>query len=445
MKRGVTLFLLLAAGGLFWAAGDRNGRLLDQRRELRLTNTDPLENAPPLVAFTTVAMGGFRGIVADILWLRSVELQEEGRYFELVQLADWITKLEPRFTSVWAYHAWNLAYNVSVLFNDPRDRWRWVSNGMKLLRDEGIVYNPDDARLLHELGWIFQHKIGGDTDQAHPFYKRAWALEMRELFDGPAPDYAFCTANPDDPAVRRLREEYKLEPRVMEEIDEARGPLDWRLPQAHAIYWATLSRAAAVEDFDAKAAERMIFQSLADAFRRGSLFVNEERGQFIPSPNLALIPRVDESLRASIAEFPDDPTLKRAHANFLREAIVALYNFSRASEARRLFQVLAKTYPDEVQGDSLEAFVYSAVTPQGRDLTEREARSLVDGALYQSAFWRMLGDGDRALGLEAQARLVWSRYMDSLQGEEHVERVGLPPLDELRRMASDKASADLGL
>src|SRR6266853_1021609 len=109
---------------------------------LHQSRGEPLENSPPLVAFTTVALGGFRGIIADVLWLRATELQKDGKYFELVQLADWITKLEPRFAQVWAFHAWNMAYNVSVLFNDPPDRWRWVRQGIVLLRDEGLKYNP---------------------------------------------------------------------------------------------------------------------------------------------------------------------------------------------------------------------------------------------------------------------------------------------------------------
>lgn len=87
------------------------------------------------MAFTTVALGGFRGIIADMLWMRASELQNEGKFFELAQLADWITKLEPRFPTVWAFHAWNMAYNISVLFPDPEDRWRWVQQGIRLLRD----------------------------------------------------------------------------------------------------------------------------------------------------------------------------------------------------------------------------------------------------------------------------------------------------------------------
>src|SRR5262250_1410674 len=64
---------------------------------LGLTRVQPLENAPPVLAFTTVALGGFRGLISNILWIRANDLQQEDRFFEQVQLADWITKLQPSF------------------------------------------------------------------------------------------------------------------------------------------------------------------------------------------------------------------------------------------------------------------------------------------------------------------------------------------------------------
>ena len=106
MKRALPTVLWLALSGLlFWQAGLRQGALVADRRELLPGEVDIAENMPPLVAFTTVALGGFRGLIADALWLRVTRLQEEGRYFEIVQLSDWITKLEPHFTPVWGFHA----------------------------------------------------------------------------------------------------------------------------------------------------------------------------------------------------------------------------------------------------------------------------------------------------------------------------------------------------
>ncbi len=79
-----------------------------------------LQNAPPLLAFTTVALGGFRGLISNFLWIRANDLQQDDKFFEAAQLADWITKLEPTFAQVWLFQAWNMAYNISVKFKDFR-------------------------------------------------------------------------------------------------------------------------------------------------------------------------------------------------------------------------------------------------------------------------------------------------------------------------------------
>src|SRR5512147_568503 len=105
------------------------------RQRLGLTRVEPLENAPPVLAFTTVALGGFRGLISNMLWIRASELQEEDKFFEMVQLSDWITKLEPHFSQVWVHEAWNMAFNISVKFKGTApgeypDRWRWVRRGI---------------------------------------------------------------------------------------------------------------------------------------------------------------------------------------------------------------------------------------------------------------------------------------------------------------------------
>ena len=166
MKRALLLILAIAALAL--AAGTLNVRLLHQRTAQQLTLAPPTENLPPTVALTTIALGGFRGILADILWMRAGALQEEGRHFELVQLADWISRLQPRSPAIWAFHAWNMAYNISTLMTNPDERWRWVHNGIRLLRDEALPANPGAARLYQELAWIFLHKLGTDSDPAAP-------------------------------------------------------------------------------------------------------------------------------------------------------------------------------------------------------------------------------------------------------------------------------------
>ncbi|MFI4913170.1 MAG: hypothetical protein ACIAQZ_16040 [Sedimentisphaeraceae bacterium JB056] len=155
------------------------------RKELKLVSNEPLENAPPALAFATVAMGAFRGLVVDILWMRADKLKEEGQFFDAKQLAEWITVLQPRFAAVWDFQAWNMAYNISVAMpnTQPAERWKWVQNGYELLRDKGIVQNPNSIILYRSLAWIFQHKIGGVTDDNHKYYKLQIALAVNPLVE----------------------------------------------------------------------------------------------------------------------------------------------------------------------------------------------------------------------------------------------------------------------
>jgi hypothetical protein len=182
----VIMFLGLTAGvGLLYAAGAQLDYINAQREVMKIVINPALENAPPSLAFATVAMGAFRGLVVDILWMRADKLKEEGQFFDARQLAEWITKLQPRFAAVWEFHAWNMAYNISVAIpaTQPEQRWKWVKNGYELLRDEGIPLNPKSVGLYQELARIFQHKMGGVTDDAQEYYKLQFAEEIGPLLE----------------------------------------------------------------------------------------------------------------------------------------------------------------------------------------------------------------------------------------------------------------------
>ncbi|MGD0596571.1 MAG: hypothetical protein ABSA64_03490 [Sedimentisphaerales bacterium] len=174
---------VVLAVALLTVAGMRLDFINSQRVEMKLISNEPLQNAPPSLAFATVAMGAFRGLVVDVLWMRADKLKEQGQYFDARQLAEWITVLQPRFAQVWAFQAWNMAYNISVAIpaEQPDQRWQWVKNGYELLRDKGIPLNPKSIGLYRELGRIFQHKIGSNSDDDHKYYKLQLALAMEPL------------------------------------------------------------------------------------------------------------------------------------------------------------------------------------------------------------------------------------------------------------------------
>ena len=99
-----------------------------------------------------------------------------------------ITKLQPRFGEVWAFHGHNLAYNLSVMTSTPEERWRLVNAGIDLVRNKGLRYNPNDLILYKELAFWFAHKIDGVSDDAHLFYKRKFAQEWHLLLGPPPAD-----------------------------------------------------------------------------------------------------------------------------------------------------------------------------------------------------------------------------------------------------------------
>ncbi len=183
---------IVLAVGLFIGAGIQLNSINRQRQDMHLIIDTP-ENIPPSLAFATIATGAFRGLIVDILWMRADKLKEEGQFFDARQLAEWITILQPRFASVWEFQAWNMAYNISVAIPEtqPEQRWQWVRNGYELLRDQAIdKYKLKNITLYRELGRIFQHKIGGVSDDAHKYYKLQLALAMEPLL-GPADNQYF--------------------------------------------------------------------------------------------------------------------------------------------------------------------------------------------------------------------------------------------------------------
>jgi hypothetical protein len=60
----IWLVCILLAIALLIIAGDKLDFINSQRLQMRLISNEPLENAPPSLAFATVAMGAFRGLVA---------------------------------------------------------------------------------------------------------------------------------------------------------------------------------------------------------------------------------------------------------------------------------------------------------------------------------------------------------------------------------------------
>jgi hypothetical protein len=422
------------------------------RDALGLTRIQPLENAPPVLAFTTVALGGFRGLISNVLWIRASDLQDDDKYFEMAQLADWITKLEPHFVQVWLVQSWNMAYNISVKFKDFPDRWRWVERGIELLRDDGLRFNPNETLIYRELAWFFQHKMGANMDDANVYYKQQWANEMADVFDKKSPDLDQLIHPQTDDQKRRaklLRETYKMDPEFMKEVNDRYGPLEWRLPEAHAIYWAALGlkRAALnpskVKEEDLITLRRVVYQSMQISFQRGKLVANPFVKAFEFGPNLDIIPKVSAAYeQAAKEDAKNQDHIEKAHRNFLKDAVYFLYVHNRIKDAAQWYQYLGTKYPNNTLLDyqtnsfprnlSLDEYAVSRVQEDVSETMSRDrVKAIIEGLLANALTSLAIGDDERAAGYKLLAQKVRETYASKTKARG--EALVISSVDDIQR------------
>ena len=413
------------------------------RADMGFTRLQPLENAPPVLAFTTVALGGFRGLISNMLWIRATQLQEDGKYFEMVQLADWITKLQPHFVTVWVHQAWNLAYNISVKFPDHEDRWLWVQRGIELLRDHGLKYNPQETMIYRELAWFFQHKMGANLDDANMLYKAEWAAAWDQLLMEGKPDYEVLLdpQTPEDKErVQVMRDVYKMDPAIMQKVDEEYGPFEWRLPESHAMYWAFLGLKVSEREKDYIQLRRVIFQGMQMAFLRGRMIEfpvadpsapGEFSKAFEFGPNLDITEKTNSAYEEMMGA--DEKYLQNigtAHKNFLRTAVYFLYTHNRMQESEKWYDYVREKYPDSINS-TLEEYVFARVEEEFGSTSQDRLKGMLMGFIERSLIDIAMGQEEKAIAGEMLARKMRKRYYDEIN-ESQVVRIKLPTVQEMK-------------
>ena len=299
------------------------------------------------VRYVMVGLAGLRGVVSEVLWLRADRLQRQGRYFELVQLSDWINALDPRATEAWVFNAWNLSYNVSSMLPDPDARLPWVAAGISLLRDRAIPANPASPELYRELGWLYQNKVGGRDDAAHPLYQLELARENTPLAQtAPA---ARLSLPPD--------------PDVVADLERRFGKLDWRIPNTHALYWAWKGLALDPKGFQREALRRMVQQNLAAMLSEGRFTGDLVRGEYRTEPNFDVLPGLHAFFEETVRETPDE---LRIYCIFLSTVVQKAARAGRVDDARDAYARLATLLPKVKDAPALppyEALAQGAPLP----------------------------------------------------------------------------------
>ena len=134
------------------------GMLSEMRREYKLS-PGQLGKIDPASTAMSLATLGMRGVAATLLWEQANKYKKKDNFDGFKAAANQLAKLQPNFVSVWQFQAWNIAYNISVEFDNFEHRYHWVKKGVDYLV-EGTEYNEDEPLLLWDAGWFFGHKMG---------------------------------------------------------------------------------------------------------------------------------------------------------------------------------------------------------------------------------------------------------------------------------------------
>jgi hypothetical protein len=284
-----------------------------------------------------------------------------------------------------------------------------------------------------------------NLDDAHMLYKIRWAQQMQDVLGG-HPDFA-ALLDPRTPAdrerVRKLREDYQMDPAFIQEIDKTYGPLDWRLPDAHAIYWSELGVRNGTQE-DKNIIRRQAYAIMQQACRRGgalpSWVTNVTEDNFILWPNLDLVPKVNAAYERTLAESAPDQkfVVLTAQKNFLKNAVVLLYEYNRAQEASRWFNYLRLNFTNALVGDetnmTVEAYAFKEIQSDILELDPTKASAFILGEIAQQYLCLIGGDEDQAENFSRFAEAVWQGYQNKLpkNTKENAARIALPPMSKFR-------------
>jgi hypothetical protein len=245
-----------------------------------------------------------------------------------------------------------------------------------------------------------------------------------------------------------LRTSFKLDPVLIEKINDKYGWLDWRTPEAQAVYWATMGLISQIKGMSLEAAkiaywkdpiqgrdlacERMITQALKESFASGKiLWVDRENYQnIIMVPNLKVVDAVNKVFEEAYKNNPGVESFRSARLNFIQEAIMLLFNFGNFTKAAEYYKMLQREEPGSHR-KSLEAFVMEQWAEEVRTASVKRATEVISGLIYRSCYFLAYGDDDAALASEKMARYIYNTYQ--LQNSDIKERVGLAAYKEIKK------------
>ena len=179
MKRWILLFLAFLGFGAIKVQIESN--LLHHQKsegfQLARLNLD-LRGQLSQNSFVA-ALSGFRAVIADILWIQSLEVANREEWGRLKLMMDSATQLQPKSVIFWNMAHQRMALDASIAerLNEKKQPNEFLRRkvereyqqlGERYLLD-GIEFNPDSALLYERLGDLYSRKFYDHSKAAEAY------------------------------------------------------------------------------------------------------------------------------------------------------------------------------------------------------------------------------------------------------------------------------------
>ena len=471
--------------GIVWKIQDYQDQVIIEKKLLP-EDFAKQHGAPPGVALSNVFLGPFRNLMVSALWLRMDRLQKQGKFFEMVQLADWLLRVQPENATAAQYLAWNMAYNITVTQQNYDVRRRWIKKALETLQT-AMKYNPNDPILYREMAWIYQHKLGDELDNAGPYYRAKMAEENLRIFGGThSPDWKQLAAEPEsweafyekNPTLRRvcsgreeelekmflatgalpekivlnesekekltlflrnmvIRNDLMIDPAHAAWVEAEYGKLNWLLPDAFAIYWGSMGLKK-IPDERTLHCQRIVAQGLKMMMLSGRIiYADGEPGQnYIRLPDFNLVDVACREIK-KMADLMQGGLEYSGYHYFLMDVVEMLYLYGYKEKAAEYYKILTEEVPTETKDKTVQEFVMARVRDKIKTMRNDQLQGTVSSFILQSIFAFANGADDDAQEMLQGAEVLYNTYRKAHNSDEERERLRLPPFKEFKRNVTD--------
>ena len=166
------------------------------------------------------ALGGFRAVVADFLWIEGHIAWEQTEWGKMENLFNNVVTLQPRNTMFWDIFAWMVGWNASRNAIDdkvriPDEKMRKEKQYQYFKAAEGIYLrgiqnNPDNYKLLENLAGLYRDKLQ-DHYKAFVYYDKAAQFPNAPIYEKRMAAYQLAKVpGMEREAYDRLAKYYKM-------------------------------------------------------------------------------------------------------------------------------------------------------------------------------------------------------------------------------------------